>query len=267
MVKIHLISDLFLDFHEFSIEEEVIPDVDLCVINGNIGMIKRCMLYAETLSRKYPDIQFVINLGQYELYEAFNEKFKDELHENILIRKNTNSSWPKNLHYSREPIQIKVKSGYTLDILCLYGFPLIYNTAIPWEQTNWHKFYKMEIDNTDTPEGRWYKPKNSSNVCHGDFPIMATKDYIHKLHIDEENKARTWELANNNCKKILITHINPYMDSKLVNQTVAPFNIHLYNGYWLTSDTKVNGIMFMGGKLYSNPGRGTDARSHVITVD
>ena len=66
MIKVHVISDLFLGFNEFANpEDEVLPEVDLVILNGNIGHLKRGMLYAETLCRKYPETQFVYNLGEY----------------------------------------------------------------------------------------------------------------------------------------------------------------------------------------------------------
>jgi hypothetical protein len=37
MTKIHVISDLFLGFNEFSTEEEHIPDVDLVIVNGKVS--------------------------------------------------------------------------------------------------------------------------------------------------------------------------------------------------------------------------------------
>lgn len=266
MTKVHVISDLFLDFNEFSTEDEILPDVDLVILNGNIGQLKRGMLYAETLAKKYKDFQFVYNLGEVELYEKAQVKHLREIQEQLQIRKNTNVTWPKNLHYSEEPMMIKCRNGVYIDILCLYGFPKIYSTSCPWEDTNWHKLYTMDFFDDENPEGKYYKPKGTSNVRHGTVPVMANIDWINKMHLLEESKARKWELTNNNATKLLVTHINPYKDTRLKDQVTAPFLIHLHNMYWVASNTYVNDVLFLGSHLMANPGRGSIVRSNVFEV-
>ena len=267
MLKVHLISDLFLDYNEFSMEEEVIPDVDLCVINGNIGFLKRSMLFAETLCKKYPKVPFVINLGETEAHQYTKEKFVGETLESMNIRQLVNESKPSNLNWSTDPMIITCKNGAQVDILCSYGYPYIYSTNTPWAHTNWHRYYKMAVDDTENPSDRFWKPKDTSNVRHGTFPIMATKEYINSMHEIEYNKVKTWEITNSgNYYKILVTHINPYVDTRLSDQKVGPYNIHMSDKYWLSSNTKMNGINFLGGKLYANPGRGLEARTNVITI-
>jgi predicted phosphodiesterase len=66
MFKIHVISDLLYGFHEKTEPEDaVIPsDVDLVIFNGNLATnAKRSILYAYTMAKKYPDVQFVSVIG------------------------------------------------------------------------------------------------------------------------------------------------------------------------------------------------------------
>lgn len=264
MIKIHIISDLFLGFNEFSTEEEQIPDVDLVILNGNIGQLKRCMLYAETLCKKYPDTQFVVNLGQIEYHSAC-PKYMGEIEESLNIRKTTNLGWPKNLHWSLKPEIITLRNGTKVDILCLYGYPLIRSHSIPWEDTIWYKTYTMDIIYEFPESGAWHKPAGTSNVRHGYCPVFATKDWINKKHHEEWLIAQKWEIEVT-CLKILVTHLNPFRDSRYEGQKVSPYSIHLQEGIWIGSDTPCNDIMFLGGRLFSNPGRGPDTRQKIITV-
>lgn len=266
MFTVHLISDLNLDFNEFSISDESLPDVDLVIINGNIGHLKRGMLYAETLCKKYPNTHFIYNLGESELYINAHEKYIGELKEQLKVRQYSNSSWPVNLHYSDKPILLKLRNGIEVDILCLYGFPKIHKTSIDWNQTNWYKFYTAGmISHTDNIWGK-FKPQGTSDVNHGGYPCMADIDWVNSMHLQEESLARNWELTNNNAKKILVTHINQYKDIRLTGQTASPYLIHLHNQYWLSSNTPANGVQFLGSNYYSNPGRGAVPRSKIIVM-
>jgi len=262
MIKVHLISDLFLEFNEFSsAEDETMPDVDLVVLNGNIGHVKRGFLYAETLARKYPNIEFVYNLGERERYSDTYEKYLGEFEENLKVRVYASETWPKNLHWSTEPILLTFKNGMSVDILCKYGFPKIHKLETEWENTVWFQEYIMDYTSDLS-----YFPKDSADVYHGDIGLYASMDWITKKHNEELLAVKKWEITKT-CKKILVTHCNPYRDDKYAGQIVSPYNIHLLNGVWLGSNKQHNGINFLGGQLYSNPGRGLDARSRVIVVN
>lgn len=263
MSKLHVISDLFLGYNEESTVDEILnPEADLVIINGNIGHVKRGMLYAETLCRKYPNVQFVYNLGEHEKYTMAN-KSVDELELNIEIRKKVNASWPKNLYWGKEPKHITLRDGSTFDILCTYGFPKIWSTECAWEDTLWHKRYIVDyIDDNGYP----FKPEQTSNVSHGVVPVFATKNDINKLHDEETTIVRNWELTSKGPKKILVTHINPYKDKRLINQKVSPYLIHLDNEIWVGSSIQMNGIKFLGANLYANPGRGSDIRNRLIDI-
>ena len=269
MTKIHVISDLNLGFNEFSTEEEQIPDVDLVIINGNIGLLKRSMLYTETLCKKYPDTQFVYNYGHTESAKG-PPKSMGELDNGFRIRKDANSTWPKNLHWSKEPQLVKLRNGHELNILCTYGYPKIHQCSIPWTDTVWYKDHLMDILD-DFPkdryaDGDWGRPKNTSPVNHGWYPIFASKEWINQQHEKELKLVRNWEVYGTGLK-ILVTHFNPYKDNRYHGQEVSPYLIHLKNKYWISANQEYDGISFLGGKLYSNPGRGPLARQKVITID
>lgn len=266
MSKVHVISDLYLDFNENSASEEVIPtETDLVIINGNISKhIKRAFLYIETLCRLYPDVQFVVNLGEKERYSG-PEKRIDELMDNIEARSVSNASWPKNLHFSRKPILITLRDGVKVDVLCTYGFPEIHSYNGDWEDTSWHKNIHVDVLYDFFGENSKYKPIGTSNVEHGMVPVFASQQDINRFHAQETKTARDWELTPS-AIKILVTHINPYKDSRCENQSVTPYNIHLEKGYWIGSNTQVNGIRFVGAKLYANPGRGVEARSRIFHI-
>lgn len=267
--KIHLISDLFLGFNEFSTTEETIPDVDLVVLNGNLGLVKRGMLYATTLCNKYPNTQFIYNLGQSELYFLGTEKFEGEYKAQILNRKKLDPGWPSNLHLTFEDnIQLNLSNNRKLDIFCAYGFPRITKVKVPWKQTVWAKYHSGKVINPQDLEAKQYYPKGTSNVCHGTITLPVDIDHINYLHDQEWKKVKTWEITNNGAYKILITHINPYNDTRLVDQEINPYLIHLdKTALWLTSNNYCNGVQFLGGKLYANPGRGIDQRNQIIEVN
>lgn len=265
-LTVHLISDLFLKFNEFSYEEEKIPDVDLVVLNGNNGSVKRSMLYAETLCRKYPTTQFVCNYGETEMFSCMADKVLDDLREKTLKRQIGNVTWPKNLHYQYNTnMIIECRGGKKIDVLTLYGFPKIISYSGDWKETKWYRYYGKEVAYELLKN--IFKPNETSNVRHGAIGVPADKEYINYLNNTEFELAKKWEVTNNGYYKILVTHINPIQDSRLSTQKYSPYNIHLdTTGTWLSADTEQNGIRFVGGTLYSNPGRGVDKRSKIITI-
>lgn len=267
--RIHLISDIFLGFNEHSVSEETIPDVDLVVLNGNLGLVKRGMLYATTLCKKYPKTQFIYNLGQSELYFLGTEKFEGEYKSQILSRKQIDKDWPSNLHLTFEDsIQIELPDNRKLDVFCAYGFPKIYKVLVPWKQTVWAKHYNGKICDPFDSDGKKKYPRGTSDVNHGHITLPIDIDYINNLHNEEWKKVKQWEVTNNNAYKILITHMNPYIDTRLQDQETSPYLIHLdKTTIWLSSNTVCNGVQFLGGSLYSNPGRGIDKRSQVIEMN
>ena len=265
MANVHLISDLFIEYNEYSDSEEVIPsNADLVIFNGNIGKhVKRGFLYMEKLCKLYPDVQFVVNLGQQELYANY-DKFVDEIANAVQVRKDNNPYWPKNLHYSRRPMIITLRDGTQVDVLCTYGFPKIYATEGNWEDTYWHRNHCVKIV-YGHDEITHFKPASTSNVLHGAVPVFATQKDIDDLHEKEWKLVQDWELTPS-VIKILVTHINPFKDTRNSGIQAVAYNIHLERGYWVGSNTFVDGIIYLGAKLYSNPGRGVNARSRVFKI-
>ena len=265
MANVHIISDLFLEYNESSEAEEVLPpDIDLVIFNGNIGNhIKRSFLYMETMCKKYPEVQFVVNLGQQELYSNY-DKYVDEISNGIQIRRDNHPNWLKNLHYSKGSMLITLRDGTQVDVLCTYGFPKIYTYEGSWEDTYWHRNHCVKIV-YGHDEIAHFKPDSTSNVLHGAVPIFATKRDIDDLHEKEWKLAQDWELTPT-VIKILVTHINPYKDTRCDGSKVSAYNIHLEKGYWIGSNTPVDGIIFLGAKLFSNPGRGVEARSRIFSI-
>lgn len=265
----HLISDLFLGYNEFSDEDEHIPDVDLVFLNGNIGSLKRSMYFSEILCKKYPDTQFICNLGETELY-SYNipTRSLQELREQCIKRQTYNDTWPKNLHYNyNDNMIIECRGGKKIDILTLYGFPKILTSSVPWEETSWYRYYFKDLIYEDIPVKNPFKPEDTSNVNHGVAIIPADLNFINELHEAEWKRAKKWEITNNGYYKILVTHINPVNDSRLSKQKYRPFDIHLDStGTWLSTNVEQTGIKFIGGRLFSNPGRGIDKRNKVIPI-
>lgn len=265
MTKIHIISDLDLGYNEFAdIIDETIPDVDLVILNGNNGLLKRSALYSETLARKYPDIPFVLNLGYLERYHLALEKQEYELENGLEMRIKCNESWPKNLYWSDKNMLLTCKNGFKIDILCTFGWPKIHNVEGDWKDT----FYFRNIGPQFTyweNDPRIFKPNDTSNVGHGNFPIWATQEYVNERHEKDLKFIRDWE--NNYTEyKILVTHLNPYFDERNKNLTVTPYRIHLNDMLWVTSGQKIENMKFLGGRLVSNPGRGILPRSHVVYI-
>ncbi len=261
----HIISDLYLEYNEFSDPEEILPiGTDLVIFNGNIGThLKRSFLYIEKLCKLYPEVQFVVNLGLQEMYMTF-DKVVNEVFSGMILRRDNNPNWPKNLHFGDEPMLITLKDGTQVDVLCQYGFPYIHECQIDWTDTIWFRHHCKEIV-YGLDEIEPHVPSNTSRVLHGAIPIFVTKDDINELHYREWKKVQKWETTPS-VIKILVTHINPYKDTRCEGCIVSPYNIHLDKGYWVSSNTPIDGVLFLGARLYSNPGRGIDARSKIFKI-
>lgn len=271
MFKVHVISDLEYGFNEETDPQDtVIPDVDLVIFNGNLGVIKRSILYANTLANKYPHIPMVFNFGEMERYWRVMPKFEYEGEDNMVIRLNNNQGWPKNLYWkdprTDEPLLIKMPNGQTVSVFSVYGFPKIVSYTGNWEDTNWYRNYCVQFELKDNLETWEEKPKETSFVSHGAVPVWATQSWVNKKFEEMETRIRNWEI-NLQHFGILVTHLNPYNDPRFKNCTVSPYLIHMDRGLWVTAKTRVNNINYLGAKLYSNPGRGEFARSQVIEVD
>lgn len=263
--KIHVISDLFLRFNERSPDDEVIPDSDLVVINGNIGHPKRSMLYVETVCKKYPDIQFIYVLGETELHMSIT-KSVDEVEQSLKIRRDNSVSWPKNLHYLDSSKLITLKNETTVDVLTVYGFPKIHSVEGEWSDTHWAKYYVADYYHflDKDPTGKWFKPEGTSSVDHGHIPIFSTMEWVNQQHELEKEKISNW-LLDRSHKKILISHINPYIDSRFDRQKLSSYDLDLTGITWISSKSQCN-INFLNARLFSNPGRMNDKLEEELII-
>lgn len=263
MTSIHIISDLFLGFNERATEEHNIPDVDLVIVNGNIGHAKRTMLLLETLCKAHPDKVFIYNLGYTEKFKTAGGKWINEAEQAAKVRSKMNNTYPINLFFPvTESMVVTTRNNAQFDILCVFGFPKISSYNGRWEDSWYHTHVSSGLT-TDINHPLFKKPKDTSNVDHGLIPLMATVDFINEQHAIETEIIRKWEI-NPTHPKILVSHINPYKDTRNQNLTVNPHLIHLKDGLWVTANTKVENINFLGARLVSNPGRGLEPRSHVV---
>lgn len=264
-MKIHVISDLFLRFNEPSPKDEIIPNSDLVIINGNIGHPKRSMLYVETLCKKYPDTQFIYVLGETELHMSITKSL-DEVEQSLIIRRDNSVTWPSNLYYLDKSKIITCKNGEKLDILSVYGFPRIHSIQGKWSDTRWARYYVADYYHflDKDPTGKWFKPEGTSFVDHGHIPIFSTLQWVNDQHELEYQKIKDW-ISNTDHRKLLITHVNPYYDTRFTGQVQSTYPIDFSNVTWITSSTESErDIMYHGARLYSNPGK--NARYNMLII-
>lgn len=267
MFTVHIISDLdYGDTEHNEPAENDVPDVDLIILNGNLASLKRSLHFAMTLADKRPTAQIVYNPGDLELYRFFFPKYEDAARESLRMGQIAAEWWRPNLHYIEDSKILDLRNGDRVDVLALMGWPKVHSTTCDWEETWFFRYIIVtSITDPDDPYFQKYKPKDSSNVNHF-YPRWADKDWVNKQHEVECQKAKRWEL-NPTGYKVLVTHFNPYNDTRFKNINHSPYEIHLNNGLWVASESKVENVRFLGARLVSNPGRGSQARSHIVTVN
>lgn len=275
MFTVHLISDLYFGFNEPTPEEELnIPEeVDLIVINGNIGAPKRSMYYAHELCKKYPDRQVIWNPGETEKYWGNMPKESEwEFDDATKIRKSSSSDWPDNLHWKdprdEQGILVTLRNGQTVDVYTDYGFPKILSYGGRWEDTYWYRNYGVVGEYVHNLHKWDHRPVEADIVQHGVVPIWFTVDYMNTRFKEAETRIRNWELSLKSREQqgLIVTHINPYTDDRCKNCSASFFNIHIKNMYWLTTGES-NRVNYLGGKLYCNSGRGAVKRSQVVQIN
>ena len=265
---IHIISDLNLNFNEFTPKtEETIPDVDLVILNGNLSNhLKRSMLYAEYLCEKYPRTQFVYNIGLSEFASSDHvPKNANELFSAMKTRSQFHNNWFKNLHFIHEENkEIELRNGVIVDVFATFGYPKILKYEGHWYDHIWFK--KIICDaTTDINHPKVMLPKNTSKVSHGHIPIWAYQEWVNEQHTIINDKLQKW-VSNSNATKILVSQINPINDTRCEKQTCEFYDIN-FEGIWVSSNTRISGQIYSGAKLYSNPGRGIEVRNLVVTLD
>ena len=268
--KVHVIHDLMYGFNEPTEFADLnLPDVDLVIFNGNIGLnSKRTMLYATELTKKYPNVQFVLNFGWYEMYLGHVPKTPYEFEDNLSVRIQNSDDWPKNLHWkdprSKEGLTIMLQTGQTIQVWPSFGFPKVRPTP-KWKDLWFYLNICTGVLGRDKPEELTEISKELSFKLYSEYPQWATPEWVNKIFATEETNIRNFEIDEKHYK-ILVTHLNPYKDPRLEGIVATQWNIHIEKCLWVTTNQEKS-INFLGGHLYSNPGRGAIARGKVLEVD
>jgi hypothetical protein len=263
MIKAHVVSDLMLFNNTVDPSDEVIPECDIAFVVGNIGYARRTMFYSETLCAKYPNTQFIFNMGRTETLHAKNES---QYVDGLRTRQMLSPFWPSNLHYAhRESIKLTINE-VTLDILCLPGYPKVAETVeydAVWKSHNWYRFasHGVTYDHND------FKVQGAADVPHGWFPIVSTPELCRIDHDKDLVLINEWlDNRTDNVPKILVTAFSPIADPGMPNVDYV-----MYPGanpdYWIFGGTKANTTTDTGTVLYGNPGRELNARSEVLAIN
>ena len=268
--KVHVIHDLMYGFNEPTEFADLnLPEVDLVIFNGDISVnAKRTMLYVTALTTKYPNVQFVINFGWYETYYGYMSKDTWEFEDNISARIQNSDDWPKNLHWkdprSKDGLTILLQTGQTIQVWPTFGFPKVRPTH-NWKDLWFYLNICTGVLGRDKPEELDEINKQLPFKLYSEYPVWATPEWVNKRFKTEETNIRNFEV-NAKHYQILVTHLNPYKDPRLEGIVTSPYCIHWANRLWVTTNQEKS-VQFLGGKLYSNPGRGSIARGKVLEVD
>ena len=263
MIKVHVISDFYLPFIEFSTETDVsLPECDLVVIAGNMGQIKRVMVYVESLCRKYPDKQFIFNTGRTE--DGLHQKNNTEMSDGLTNRQSLSNFWPKNLHYGfQKPISLTI-NDQKIEVLCFHGFPYIAEDNIDdsiWKSTQWYKYATHGV----TYDQKEFKHKDAADIYHGWFPKFSTVERCREDHDLEYDIVKQWlNNAPSDVTKILVTALFPKNDPCLegIDYTMYPgINPDVWIASGRTLEDRTNNYV-----LYGNPGREQSAREAVLMI-
>jgi hypothetical protein len=267
-VKVHVIHDLWYGFNEPTDPEDlIIPDVDIVILNGNLSHnAKRSVFYAFELANMYPDVHFVYNEGYAERYRQVIDKVPYEVENSMNTRIKNSNEWPKNLHWkdprSEKGLDILLRTGQTISVWTCFGFPEVIEYS-DWKETWFYRnvaegqipVYKLDYD---------ILPDSDLKIF-GDITHWATPEFIKNHFQTQEDMIREWEIDAKHFG-ILVTHLNPYNDPRLENIKYKGYKIHWFNRLWVTTQLEKQ-VNYLGGTLYSNPGRGSGPRSKVIEVD
>jgi hypothetical protein len=262
MLKIHIISDLWLESNEWNNpDDENIPECDLVIINGNCGDTHRTMILVELLCKKYPEKQFIYNIG---LIDAPFQKTKTQIPDGLRARQMYSDLWPKNLHYSyKKPMSLEIK-GTVLDIFCLHGCPKVAENVqdnAVWRSTLWYRYYYHGVTHDQT----LFKAPQAADVYHGHWPIWSTPELCREEHADELEKIKEWLNTPSDGYKVLVTAISPVNDPSLKGIEYTMYH-DILPDYWFVGGTAINTKI---GKsvIYGNPGSGELSRSAVLTME
>lgn len=219
----HIISDIFLDFHEKAPDQHQIPTgAEYVLITGNISLEnKRSMLYAETLAKQYPHMKVIYNFG---LAELIGKKFQgavDGVYSKIRYLRNV----PPNLYYPKGELigefDFYSAIGWPLypDLESFENSRLIKDTVIDYTE----EFYIGDLCVTD----KYQRPF--------DYQFITDQAAI------ETDLIRSWIENDQGKQKILVTAFGNHFNSYLIesNYTVLP-SLDLSSVTWVFgSDSKI----------------------------
>lgn len=263
MIKVHVISDLLFYYNEFADPiDETIPECDLVIIVGNLGYIRRSMLYTETLCKKYPNTQFIYNMGR---TEGTNQKNDTEIIDGLKTRQLLSPFWPKNLHYAdKEPVKLTI-NDQEIEVLSLHGYPNVSESVQDdkvWKSHSWTRYVNHGVTNNQHD----FKLPEAADVDHGHFWLWSTPERCREDHSKEDMLIKAWLDSKSDAIKILVTALSPIQDPCLPG---VEYTMHsdITPDYWIFGGSKLNTINNNGVVLYGNPGRGSDARGEVLEVN
>lgn len=262
MIKAHVISDLNLGDNEWADSiDETMPECDIIFVSGNNGGFKRSVLLAETICKKYPDIQVVYLNGRRELVR---QKEKTIINDGLTTRKFYSELWPANLHFAFEKsFELTIKET-KLDILCMHGYPYITDDNIDsdlWKSTSWYRYVNHGL--TSDPE--YNRPPGISTASRGEYPIWSTPSLCRKEHDREYEIIKKWDSNKaEGVTKILVTSVSPINDASLngIEYTMYP---NISPNHWVADGYTVD-TECASYHLFGNPGRGLTARSRTFII-
>ena len=258
MIDLHVIGDVdYYITEKFTPSELQLPDVDLVILTGNVGYIKKTFHYAEELAALNPNTQFIVNLG---ILEVVNQKHENQMRDGLYARQLYHEHWHKNLHYKlEESIKLTIKDR-NLDILCTSGFPYIDESVSDgkeWRSNRWYKFAYHGI----THDQKYFKPKMAADVYHGWSPIWSTPELCRKDHDREVEVISHWiENKEEDSTQILVSALGPKCKEYLGDTRYRMYD-SVKPDYWVTG-----GGDSTESYILSNPGRGSLARNKVFTI-
>jgi hypothetical protein len=262
MIKAHVISDLYLLENEWADPiDETMPECDIVFVNGNNGVVKRSILLAETICKKYPEIQVIYLNGRREL---IRQKEKTLINDGLTARKFYSDLWPKNLHFAFEKqIHLTIKET-KLDILCLHGYPHIPNDDVDvelWKSTSWYRYVNHGL----TSDPNYCRPKGISDASRGEFPIWSTPRLCREAHDREHDIIKQWnDLREEGVVKILATSLSPVDDHSLIG-----IEYTMYPGisvdHWVVGGHQTD-MSYSDYHLHGNPGSGLSARTRTFII-
>lgn len=218
----HVISDIFLSFHEKALEQHQLPnDLEYIVVTGNISTEnKRSMLYAETLAQMYPRSRLIYNFGLAELIGKRFQGAVDGIYNKIQYLKNV----PSNLYYPKGDII----GDY--DFYSTMGWPN-YQTEIDFTQSRLaqdtvidytEKLYINGILMTD----RYQRP----------YDYNFVKDQIDK----EQKNISQWLSHDQGKQKVLVTAFGKEFNNYLINPNYSVLDtLNLSKVIWIFGSSSV----------------------------